>query len=241
MKAGLFVTVFISGDVEVEIGNTRDKPRSNGMFAFALREDSPFSGSGQADVMRAVGVTMYRDDLYERGLMDWFEALFDKEEKMRFVQVAADTRSLQQAEAILSYDPNDPLDVLRIEAAAQDIFLHGIALLMSQTEPSQKNRIMHMIDVVEADLGRPWTASEMARLSGLSTRSLSKHFKQAMGATPFGWLRQRRLLRGRDMVVEGSDAISNIADQLGFSSPAHFSTAYRAMFGEAPKETRRRT
>ncbi len=169
----------------------------------------------------------------------WFDGLFAGEEKLRQIQVAADPRSIRLVAEILRADPADPLDILRIEAAAQDIFLRGIALLNDAEEPSRRDRLMHLAEMLEADLGHDWTLAKMARLAGMSARNLTGRFGREFGTTPFDWLRQRRLLRARDMVVGEGVAISAAASELGFSSPAHFSTAFRAMFGEAPSRARR--
>ncbi len=239
LEAGLYVTVLIYGGVELQCGDTISTPRSNGMLVFAVREEVSWAAHGQANHLRAVGATMYRPDLRARGLETWFDGLFLGQEKLRQIQVAADPRSIRLVEEVLRADPADPLDVLRIEAAAQDIFLRGVALLDDIGEPSRRDRLMHLAEMLEADLGHDWTLPEMARLAGLSARSLTGRFGREFGATPFDWLRQRRLLRGRDMVVGEGASIAAVAGELGFSSPAHFSTAFRLMFGEAPSRARR--
>lgn len=239
VEAGLSVIVFMCGDVEVTVGETTEAPRANGMLVSAVREASPWSGSGQANRMRAVGVNIYRDGLRERGLEAWFDGLFVGNGPVRAVQAAADPRSLRMAERMLTYDAANPLDVLKIEAAAQEILVRGIALLDEEKKPVRDNQLLHLVESLEADLGHAWTATKMARLSGMSERSLSERFKQEFGNTPFDWLRQRRLLRGRDMLIQDQCAVYRVADQLGFCSPAHFSSAYRKMFGETPKDARR--
>lgn len=239
LNAGLYVTVLIHGGVELQCGDTNCTPRSNGMLVFAVREEIPWAARGQASQMRAVGVTMYRPDLRARGLEAWFDELFTGDEKLREVQVAADPRSIRLIENILRADPADPLDVLRIEAAAQDIFLRGVALLTDAGKPLRSERLMYLAEMLEADLGHPWTLAEMARLAGMSARSLTERFGREFGTTPFDWLRRRRLLQGRDMVIAERAAIASVSDRLGFSSPAHFSAAFRAMFGETPIQMRR--
>ena len=76
----------------------------------------------------------------------------------------------------------------------------------------------------------------MAQLAGMSARSLGAAFQREFGDTPFGWLRQRRLPRGRQMVLDEGVGVAAAAAQLGFCSAAHFSTAFRARFGQTPSQ-----
>ena len=54
----------------------------------------------------------------------------------------------------------------------------------------------------------------------------------------FGWLREERLRQARDLLVETDSPVSDIAEHLGYSSPANFAKAFRERFGCAPQQLR---
>lgn len=89
----------------------------------------------------------------------------------------------------------------------------------------------------------PWSAQAIfvqgiAALTG--ARALSEGFGREFGASPFVWLRQQRLLQGRHLVLDEGLPVALAAERLGFSSAAHFCTAFRAQFGETPGRLRQR-
>jgi AraC family transcriptional regulator len=53
-------------------------------------------------------------------------------------------------------------------------------------------------------------------------------FKRATGVTPHEAVTRRRLARSQELLVDESLTIAQIGCQLGFSSQAHFCTAFRA-------------
>ncbi len=85
-------------------------------------------------------------------------------------------------------------------------------------------------------------APVVAAAVGISTRHLSRVFAEVGTSVP-GYLRGRRLDRAR-MLLEGNEAaslsIAEVAHRCGFTSAAHFSTAFRARFGERANDVRRR-
>ncbi|MEW2287815.1 helix-turn-helix domain-containing protein [Streptomyces sp. NPDC047841] len=94
---------------------------------------------------------------------------------------------------------------------------------------------------IDQRLGDPdLTLLSIARSHHISTRYLHKLF-EAEDTTASRWIQRRRLQRcRRELARQGSAAmtISAIARQSGFSSAAHFSRAFRRMYGMSPAEWR---
>jgi transcriptional regulator GlxA family with amidase domain len=59
-------------------------------------------------------------------------------------------------------------------------------------------------------------------------------FKRSTGLSPYQAVMQRRLARARDLLGDESLTIAAIGCSLGFSSQAHFTTAFRKSDGIAP-------
>ncbi|MEU1572607.1 helix-turn-helix domain-containing protein [Streptomyces collinus] len=74
----------------------------------------------------------------------------------------------------------------------------------------------------------------------VSVRYLHKLF-QSEGVTVGEWIRTQRLERCRRDLLRSpapGDGVAAVARRWGFTSPSHFSRAFRAAYGVAPREWR---
>ncbi|WP_315140447.1 AraC family transcriptional regulator [Achromobacter marplatensis] len=88
-----------------------------------------------------------------------------------------------------------------------------------------------------ADLRQPPGASELARDFGLHTRKLEQAFKRAFGLSMARCVQEARLVRGRDLILNGGMSVSEAAWHVGYA-PAHFSVAFRRRFNASPSALR---
>jgi AraC-like DNA-binding protein len=88
----------------------------------------------------------------------------------------------------------------------------------------------------------PVRLAKLAEVAGVPARTLEAHFKQFLGTTPLGWVRQERLVRARRALIasDGRANVTNVALENGFSQLGRFSARYFRQFGELPSETLRR-
>jgi len=87
------------------------------------------------------------------------------------------------------------------------------------------------------------TVTELARVADLRVRSLQEAFQRELGMPPLAYLRQVRLDRVRQELVEADPlrvSVADVAGRWGFAHLGRFSAAYFRRFGEYPKETLRR-
>lgn len=68
----------------------------------------------------------------------------------------------------------------------------------------------------------------------LNEFKLKKGFKQLFGYTVFGYVQEMRMKTARQILAEGRMNVNEVADYLGYSSPNHFSTAFKKMYGIQP-------
>jgi AraC-like DNA-binding protein len=87
------------------------------------------------------------------------------------------------------------------------------------------------------------TLQELSDLSGLRPRSLINAFQAVTSLSPMAFLRALRLTRVRETLLyaDSQGRVIDVATEWGFWHMGHFTAAYRAMFGETPSETLRRT
>ncbi len=93
---------------------------------------------------------------------------------------------------------------------------------------------------LEANLGENHSLSALARRFGLNECKLKRGFKGVFGITVFGYLRRRRMEYAAGRLNQSNSTILEIADEVGYSNPSHFSRAFEAEFGCLPKDYRRR-
>jgi AraC family transcriptional activator of pyochelin receptor len=101
-----------------------------------------------------------------------------------------------------------------------------------------QERLLFARDYLIQHLHQPPSLPELARVAGLNEFKLKKGFKELFGQTVFGYLADFRLTEARAQLLEGSKTASELAFELGYSSPQHFSTAFRKRFGVSPRELR---
>ncbi len=85
------------------------------------------------------------------------------------------------------------------------------------------------------------TPSSIAEAFGISASYVHKLFRPS-GITPGRWIKQNRLQRGYETLTHRANShlsIAEIAYASGFSSQAHFTTAFRRQFSVTPREARK--
>lgn len=95
------------------------------------------------------------------------------------------------------------------------------------------NRLRRVIDYVEENLSSRISLQGMADISGLSRFHFAKAFKETTGTAPYRYVHARRIAYAGQL-LRGDVPLSRIAYIAGFSSQAHFQTAYRKAMGLTP-------
>ncbi|WP_187774666.1 GlxA family transcriptional regulator [Billgrantia pellis] len=98
--------------------------------------------------------------------------------------------------------------------------------------------LVDAVMLMEANIEEPLTTHELAEHLGISRRQLERLFKKYLQAVPGRYYLDLRLKEARRLLRDSDMPAGEIAIKTGFSSPAHFSTAYRNHFGVTPREER---
>ncbi|HEX9446959.1 MAG TPA: GlxA family transcriptional regulator [Dongiaceae bacterium] len=111
-------------------------------------------------------------------------------------------------------------------------------------EPSQRYQIsdptvIKAIALMEDNLDEPLGMEEVAHRCDVSQRHLERLFRTCMNQTGKALYVRLRLDRARQLLVETHRPIGDIALATGFASRAHFTRAYRGIFGTTPGRRRR--
>ena len=87
---------------------------------------------------------------------------------------------------------------------------------------------------IASQAANPPPLHELSRIAGINQLKLKMGFKEVFGNTVFVFLNEYRLQKAQEEIALGTKPMAKIAFELGFSSPQHFSTAYKKKFGRAP-------
>lgn len=101
------------------------------------------------------------------------------------------------------------------------------------------DRMVEARDRVLARMDDPPSLAELARLVGTNEFALKRDFKAAFGTTVYGLLLDRKLAHARALLLDTDRTVGEIAREVGYGHPAHFSTAFKKKYGVSPSTLRR--
>lgn len=88
-------------------------------------------------------------------------------------------------------------------------------------------------------LETPPTIPVLAREVGLNEYKLKRGFRELFGTTIFGFVHKKRMDLARKLLLDTDLSAKEIAYEAGYSSPQHFSRAFKAEFGLSPDRMRK--
>ncbi|GHF01353.1 helix-turn-helix domain-containing protein [Thalassotalea profundi] len=94
------------------------------------------------------------------------------------------------------------------------------------------------VDFIRLNYERDIHIEELAKVSHLSISALERRFKKYLNKTPKQFIREVRLEKARQLLVETSLPIADIAFQCGYQDHSYFSKHFKAMFEQLPSSIR---
>jgi AraC-like DNA-binding protein len=102
--------------------------------------------------------------------------------------------------------------------------------------------IRRAVDAIQDEPERAFTVGDLAKIAGMSVRSLQEGFRRHLGCAPMSYLQRVRLGRTHEALRQADPmrvTVAAVAHRWGFAHLGRFASAYRAHFGESPSETLR--
>lgn len=97
------------------------------------------------------------------------------------------------------------------------------------------------LSLMHGEPARAWTIEELAREVALSRSVLAERFSDLVGMPPMHYLAKWRMQIAAGMLSAGNTNIATIAAEIGYSSEAAFSRAFKKTVGVPPSAWRRRS
>lgn len=101
-------------------------------------------------------------------------------------------------------------------------------------------RLLRVLDYIEANYSRPLSLDTLASEAGLSRYHFATVFRRALKSSPHQHVREVRLRCARTMLKATDRSVLDIALSCGFATASHFAAAFRADCGESPTAYRAR-
>ncbi len=100
--------------------------------------------------------------------------------------------------------------------------------------------IGRVLNAMHADPFCHWTVRAFAKIAGMSRSIFAERFTRAVGEPPLRYLSQWRLTLAADLLRSSRLKVTEVAYKTGYTSDAAFSRAFKAHFGYAPSEAKKR-
>lgn len=114
----------------------------------------------------------------------------------------------------------------------------AVSFFESQNNTHPDEDILQLQLWLKGNVDKNTSLNDMAEYCRMSTRNLSRRFKQATGKTPQQYLLAARLNIARDLLQSSNLSIGDIADKTGFNDASHFSQRFQTFFSSTPSEFR---
>ena len=107
------------------------------------------------------------------------------------------------------------------------------------TNPFDEKLLNQAMEVVENEMDNlEFGVEDLAAALSMSSRTLRYKLKALVDQSPQTFIRTLRLKHAAQLLRESTDPVSDIAAQVGFLEPTHFSRAFKQQFGVSPTQYR---
>jgi AraC-like DNA-binding protein len=109
-----------------------------------------------------------------------------------------------------------------------------------QADPRTWNIVRSVLEYCEGNYRRGVALQEVAEALGYSPSYLSRLVTRHLGRSLSEHVQARRIEAAKHLLERDGLAVSDVARELGYSDPSHFSRAFSRFVGLSPREYRRR-
>jgi AraC-like DNA-binding protein len=97
------------------------------------------------------------------------------------------------------------------------------------------NPVSAVLQYVQGHLTEPLTVADLAEQVSLSPSAFAHLFRDVTGRSPYQFVKEMRLDRARELLIDGQFAVARVSKEVGYGSVSHFISEFRARFGVTPR------
>jgi AraC-like DNA-binding protein len=139
----------------------------------------------------------------------------------------------------------DPLDAKLLAPLVLDELLYRLlrtdaaaAMRGGAGRPADAKRILEAMQYMRVHHAEKLNVEALAKRVAMSPSHFAHRFTAVARMSPMRYLRQARLDRAHDLLLESGARVNEVALEVGFESAAHFTREYKRRFGLAPSHRR---
>ncbi|MEM9832704.1 MAG: AraC family transcriptional regulator [Bacteroidota bacterium] len=156
--------------------------------------------------------------------------------------------SIMLADVVNDIHGNDLKGLARktlLESRSLDLFAHIVTQYIDDLNPENRRILLRKSDlslIVEAkkilleNIQDNITIPELSRRVGVNTTKLKQGFKKVFGYTINEFVRQEKLSLAKELILEGTLSIKQIAERVGYRNYAYFASRFKERYGALPSE-----
>lgn len=100
---------------------------------------------------------------------------------------------------------------------------------------SASNPVSAVLEYMREHLSEPLTVADLAECVSLSPSAFAHMFRDITGRSPYQFLKEMRLERARELLVDGNLTVARVSKEVGYASVSHFIAEFRGRFGVTPR------
>jgi len=252
LQPGLIVTLFLSGQTRIALGNRVHDLHAGGDtpqgIVLACAEPDIFTCERLCDGrVRRVSISLPRSwidqDTVEDPCIDTIRE-FSRHHGGSLLWRPSPHLASLAGRMLLAAGGSSFLGRLRLESEAAEMLACGLRLFDGQDHGvlsgRDRMRLRRLHDYIDTLQGDSVTLEEIARQAGMSVSAMQRLFRAAEGLSIFEYIRLRRLERARTALEHQEMSVTEAAYLAGYGSPANFATAFRRQYGLTPREALKR-
>ncbi|HEO65085.1 MAG TPA: AraC family transcriptional regulator [Spirochaetes bacterium] len=114
----------------------------------------------------------------------------------------------------------------------------GQVSLSKRSGPAKRHqdidKIHYAKEILINHMDDPPSLLELSRLVGLNDFKLKKGFREVLGTTVFGYLREKRMEKAHMLLKRGNTSVTEVTFEVGYQNPGYFAAEFKKQFGIYP-------
>jgi AraC-like DNA-binding protein len=160
--------------------------------------------------------------------------------------ISLSNKTIKVLQNILNHTYTGSLENIFFNAQTQMLLLYCFESLTGEQPYSfsckflatetERAKIEQAREILLKQIGEPLTIKELARKVAINECYLKKGFKELFGQTIFDFYQSQRMEHAKYLLYVKGFNVTDVSEQLGYSSISHFSTAFKKLTGIKPCE-----
>lgn len=161
----------------------------------------------------------------------------------------ADTQQVKIFEEMINCTLPSMTRLLYLNGKVMELIANQFEKLIEGFSTTTNSICIKSYDIEKLELARkiivnhmdnPLSINELAKEVGLNTNKLKKGFKCLYNKTIFGYLRDKKMEKAKELLLNEEKTIAQIASEIGYANPSQFSATFKKKYGINPKELQKK-